>query len=82
LAESRGFRLVLLHDRIVTIDPRVGNGTAAVHVSQARKSVGSSDVRAGEKGLAKLTRSEQKENIICRTPPLDTVMTSSSSSPS
>jgi hypothetical protein len=81
LAESRGFRLVLLHDRIVTIDPRVGNGTAAVHVSQARKSVGSSDVRAGEKGLAKLTRSEQKENIVC-TPPLDTVMTSGSSSPS
>jgi hypothetical protein len=35
-----------------------------------------------KKGLSKLTRSEQKENIVCRTPPLDTVMTSSSSSPS
>jgi hypothetical protein len=33
-----------------------------------------------KEGLARLTHKEQKENIACRAPPLDTVMASSPSS--
>src|SRR5262249_3912604 len=79
-AESRGFRLVLLHDGIVTIDLRAGNTTVLPVLHKAPELFAAAIFTGGKEGVARLTWYEQKKNIVCRAPPSDPIMRSSSSS--
>jgi hypothetical protein len=75
---SRGSRLVLLHDRNVTALFQRGNTAGR----RGRKSVENSSPNITRAGLPRIDSLEQKKNIVCSAPPLDTAMPSHPSSSS
>jgi hypothetical protein len=78
LAESRGLRLVLLRDRIVT----AFSDAATPPRAEAGNLLRISPPVSQWPGCRGLTWLEQRKNIVCNAPPLDTAMTSGPSSSS